>query len=219
MDRLQEKIDLSAIRTDYLQNTLSEDSVNRNPIVQFHLWLDEAIQAAIKEPTAMVLSTVGSDNRPSARVVLLKEVDDAGFTFFTNYDSRKGKQITENQNVALTFFWKELERQVRIEGNSEKIDPSESDEYFHSRPYESRLSAASSPQSEKVADREYLERLKEEIRNKYTEADLPRPENWGGFRVKPCLIEFWQGRSNRLHDRVVYELQPDGVWQISRLAP
>lgn len=219
MDRLQEKIDLSAIRTEYLQNTLSEDSVNRNPIVQFHLWLDEAIKADIKEPTAMVLSTVGSDNRPSARVVLLKGVDEAGFTFFTVYDSRKGRQIAENHNVALTFFWKELERQVRIEGEAEKIDPKESDEYFYSRPYESRLSAAASPQSEKVSGRDYLEKRKEDLRNQFSESDLPRPQNWGGYRVKPRLIEFWQGRSSRLHDRLVYELQPGGAWQISRLAP
>jgi len=219
MDCLHQKIDLSVIRTDYLQKTLTEDSVSQNPIIQFHLWLSEAINADINEPTAMILSTAGNNNRPSARVVLLKEVDESGFTFFTNYLSRKGRQIAENPYVALTFFWKELERQVRIEGEAERIDPKESDEYFHSRPYESRLSAAASPQSEKISGRDYLEKLKENLREKFSEAHLPRPENWGGYRVKPCLIEFWQGRSNRLHDRVVYELQSEGGWQINRVAP
>ncbi len=219
MDCLHQKIDLSVIRTDYLQKTLNEDSVSQNPIIQFHLWLSEAINADINEPTAMILSTAGNNNRPSARVVLLKEVDESGFTFFTNYLSRKGRQIAENHYVALTFFWKELERQVRIEGEAERIDPKESDDYFHSRPYESRLSAAASPQSEKISGRDYLEKLIENLREKFSEAHLPRPENWGGYRVKPCLIEFWQGRNNRLHDRVVYELQSEGGWQINRLAP
>lgn len=216
---MKEKMNLQAVRNDYQKGELSKQSVDKNPVHQFRMWLEEALHALVMEPTAMVLSSVGNDQRPSARVVLLKDVDEDGFVFFTNYDSKKGHQIDENPHVALTFFWKELERQVRIEGSVEKISPEASDEYFRSRPYESRLSAAASPQSRPVENRQFLELLKHDIRKKYPEQDIPRPENWGGYKVKPNLVEFWQGRRSRLHDRIVYELTPEGNWELIRIAP
>ena len=158
------------------------------------------------------------DGQPSCRVVLLKEVNDKGFVFFTHYDSHKGRQLGENSKVALAFFWKETERQVRIEGKVEKVDKQTSDEYFASRPYESRLSAAASPQSQVVESRQELEQQREAIRAKHPDGHIPRPEEWGGFVVIPNQIEFWQGRENRLHDRIVYK-RSDGGWQIVRLAP
>lgn len=216
---MSKNLHLSDIRLDYQKGVLDERSVDGDPVVQFKKWLREALDAQLPEPTAMVLATAGKDGRPSARMVLLKDLDDGGFTFYTHYESRKGRQVSENPRVALTFFWKELERQVRIEGVATKVSPEESDAYFHSRPYESRLSAAASPQSRPLSDRHYLENLKKQLREQHSEERLPRPDNWGGYRVKPVMIEFWQGRQSRLHDRIVYQLQENGEWKIERLAP
>lgn len=216
---IMEEINLSAIRNEYLKGELDEHKVHENPIVQFGKWMDEALRLEVMEPTAMILATVGKDFKPAARVVLLKKVEKDGFVFFTNYGSKKGGQIAENSHVAITFFWKELERQVRIEGKAIKTLPELSDEYFHSRPYESRLSAASSPQSQKVADRTSLEQMNQDVKNRYPGNFIPRPDNWGGYKVIPEIIEFWQGRSSRLNDRILYEHDNDGKWVISRLAP
>lgn len=214
-----EEINLSAIRNDYLKGQLDEHNVYENPLLHFGVWMDEALRSEVMEPTAMVLATVGKDFKPSARMVLLKKVEKDGFVFFTNYESKKGWQIAENGQVAITFFWKELERQVRIEGKAVKTQPELSDEYFHSRPYESRLSAASSPQSRKVADRAALEHIKQEVKNRWPGDYIPRPEHWGGYKVIPETIEFWQGRRSRLHDRILYERGDNGKWESSRLAP
>jgi pyridoxamine 5'-phosphate oxidase len=216
---MEKKLNLQAIRNDYQKGELSKQSVDKNPVHQFREWLEEALHSAVTEPTAMVLATAGKDMRPSARIVLLKGVEEDGFIFFTSYASRKGQQIEENPNVSLTLFWKELERQVRIEGIAEKISPEASDEYFRSRPYESRLSAAASPQSKPVENRQVLEQLRNDIQKKYAGVDIPRPENWGGYKVKPNLLEFWQGRYSRLHDRIVYELTANEKWKLIRLAP
>ncbi len=206
------------LRSEYLHQQLDEQSVDKNPFGQFALWMDQAVQAEILHPTAMLLATVGQYGQPSCRVVLLKEVNEKGFVFFTHYDSHKGRQLSENSKVALTFFWKETERQVRIEGKVEKVDKQTSDEYFASRPYESRLSAAASPQSRLVESRQQLEQTREAIRAKHPEGYIPRPDEWGGFVVIPDIIEFWQGRANRLHDRIVYQ-HSNGGWKIHRLAP
>jgi pyridoxamine 5'-phosphate oxidase len=214
-----EEINLSSMRSDYLKGELDEHHVDENPLVQFSQWMDEALKSEVMEPTAMVLATVGKDFKPSARTVLLKKVEKDGFVFFTNYESKKGWQIAENSQVAITFFWKELERQVRIEGKAVKTQPEISEEYFHSRPLENRLSAASSPQSRKVADRAALEHMKQEVKNRWAGDYIPRPEHWGGYKVIPETIEFWQGRSSRLNDRILYERGDDGKWMISRLAP
>lgn len=210
--------DLSAIRAEYLNGTLDEDSVQPDPVSQFRIWMDEAIDAEIVHPTAVLLATANAKGIPSLRVVLLKDVSEAGFTFFTHYDSRKGREIAENPNVALTFFWNGLERQVRIEGTSCKVSGEVSDKYFHSRPYESRLSAAASPQSERIPDRIHLRKLRDEVERQHPGDYIPRPKDWGGYLVKPHHVEFWQGRENRLHDRILYALQ-NNTWKISRLAP
>lgn len=211
--------DFSALRKEYMRGRLDEHQVETDPLVQFAVWMDQAIHSGIVEPNAMVLATCGKDMQPSARMVLLKDYGKEGFTFFTNYESRKGIQISENNKVALTFFWAELERQVRIEGEAQKINTESSDVYFDSRPLESRLSAVVSPQSKPIPDRAYLERLIEEKRKQLENTHFSRPQYWGGYTVKPHRMEFWQGRANRLHDRILYELQEDGSWKISRLAP
>jgi pyridoxamine 5'-phosphate oxidase len=216
---MNKNLNLRDIRLDYQKGALDERSVDGDPVAQFNVWLREALDAEVPEPTAMTLATAGNDGRPSARIVLLKDIDVNGFTFYTHYESRKGRQISKNPRVALTFFWKELERQVRIEGIAAKVSPEESDAYFHSRPYESRLSAAASPQSRPVKDRQYLENLKMQLRERHSDERLPRPDSWGGYRVKPVMIEFWQGRQSRMHDRIVYQLQENGEWKIERLAP
>jgi len=213
------KLNLSSIRLDYSKGELDENTVHENPMQQFGLWMEEALKSEVMEPTAMVLATVSKDSKPSARVVLLKEVEKDGFIFFTNYESKKGQQIADNSNVAITFFWKELERQVRIEGKAVKINPELSDQYFQSRPYQSRLGAAASPQSQKVDSRDVLEKAKEELKAQYPDENIPRPANWGGYKVIPEAFEFWQGRRSRLHDRVFYERENEGKWLISRLAP
>lgn len=209
---------IADIRKDYQLKSLTEAEVAKDPFAQFSVWWDEAVASAIDEVNAMALSTVSSAGKPSSRIVLLKGFNEQGFVFFTNYKSEKGRQIEQQQFVSLLFFWKELERQVRIEGVATKVTPEESDTYFHSRPVGSRLGAWASPQSQKITDRSVLEQALENVTAEYAETAIPRPPHWGGYRVIPSSIEFWQGRSSRLHDRILYK-QVDGVWQISRLAP
>ncbi|NEW85542.1 MAG: pyridoxamine 5'-phosphate oxidase [Mariniphaga sp.] len=212
------RMELADIRKDYRLEALDEKQINRNPLRQFESWLIEALEAKVNEPTAMVLATATPDGIPSARVVLLKAFSDQGMGFFTNYSSRKGAEIELNQKVALLFHWPELERQVRIEGIATKTSATASDDYFHSRPFESRLSAVISDQSQVVPDREYLEKLWEGQQFKSVENMIDRPSNWGGYLVEPYRIEFWQGRPNRLHDRILFSRKGD-KWDISRLAP
>ena len=209
---------IADIRKDYQLKSLVESEVAKDPFAQFSVWWEEAVQSAIVEVNAMALSTVSPEGKPSSRIVLLKGYTEEGFVFFTNYTSDKGKQIEQNQHVSLLFFWKELERQVRIEGTASKIATAESDAYFNSRPVGSRLGAWASPQSQKIADRAILDQELEKITAQFQEHEITRPPHWGGYRVVPTRIEFWQGRSSRLHDRILYE-QVDQQWQISRLAP
>lgn len=209
--------DLSRIRSEYLKGELRSENVLPDPVQQFAVWMDQAILSEIPEPTAMTLATVGLDGFPSARVVLLKGFDENGFVFFTNYDSRKGQEISRNHRAALVIFWKELERQVRIEGMVMKTSGKESDEYFLTRPFDSRISAIISPQSTVIPNREYLDNLKQEYLKTFT-GETKRPANWGGFLVIPEMMEFWQGRPNRLHDRIRYT-RKGGDWIIERLAP
>ncbi|HJV75610.1 MAG TPA: pyridoxamine 5'-phosphate oxidase [Noviherbaspirillum sp.] len=209
---------IADLRTEYSRASLSEADVDPNPIEQFSKWFNEAISAQVPEANAMSVATVGANGRPSSRIVLIKEFDQRGFTFFTNYSSRKGQEIIENQHAALLFFWIELERQVRIEGRVERISATENDSYFHSRPLMSRLGAIASAQSQPVANRETLEEKFAQVEKQY--GDNPeRPAHWGGYRVVPDYLEFWQGRPSRLHDRITYTLQADGSWQRQRLQP
>lgn len=209
--------DIAAIRTEYRHLTLSESEVDADPVKQFDRWWQQAINASVVEVNAMTLATASKDGVPDARIVLLKDITDEGFIFFTNYQSSKGKQLLENPQAALVFFWKELERQVRIKGKVVKASPALSDRYFASRPAGSRIGAWSSPQSQVIASREILEQNERQFKEKFGEA-IPRPEHWGGFVVLPERLEFWQGRPSRLHDRICYSKNKDG-WQISRLAP
>ncbi len=209
---------ISSIRKDYQLQSLSETDVASNPIDQFSKWWDEALISKIDEVNAMTLSTVTLQGRPSARIVLLKGFDQNGFVFFTNYESEKGQQLIQYPFASLVFFWKELERQVRIEGTCEKVSAGESDEYFHSRPPGSQLGAWASPQSQVIKDRQVLERNIEQLELRYPVGAIPRPPHWGGFRVNPDKVEFWQGRSSRLHDRILYE-KNGTAWSIVRLAP
>lgn len=210
---------LADIRKNYSRQALSEESVSQDPIDQFNAWLEEAIQAEVEEPTAMVLSTVNSDGKPSARVVLLKDVSAHGLSFFTNYDSRKGQELKDNPFASVTFFWPALERQVRIEGKVVMVAPDVSDAYFHSRPKGSQIGAWASPQSQVIQSREVIEKKDKELTTQYaTSEQIPRPPHWGGYQLQPERVEFWQGRPNRLHDRIVYE-QQDEKWLIRRLAP
>lgn len=211
--------DIASIRINYSRQALTEESVSNDPLDQFKVWLNEAILSEVLEPTALVLSTVSADGRPSARVVLLKEVSSDGFVFFTNYDSRKGQQLAERPLGAMTFFWAELERQVRVEGSIEKVAAEVSDAYFHSRPRGSQIGAWASPQSQEIQSREELEKSEAKYEQDFKGLDVvPRPQHWGGYVLKPERIEFWQGRPNRLHDRIVFE-RADGQWTRKRLAP
>jgi pyridoxamine 5'-phosphate oxidase len=206
------------LRKDYGQARLDEDDVADDPVVQFTRWFEEALKAEVNEPNAMSLATVGEDGRPTSRIVLVKQFDERGFTWYTNYASQKGKQLESMPFAALLFFWSELERQVRIEGRVERTSNDESDKYFNSRPLKSRLSAIASEQSEPIANRAALEQHYEEVARQYGEAP-PRPQHWGGFRLVPERIEFWQGRRSRFHDRIVYTRQEDGRWTRQRLQP
>lgn len=211
--------EIAAIRKDYSLRSLDINDVNPNPILQFQHWLDEAIKSEVHEPTAMNLATVSVEGRPSGRILLLKGVD-RGFVFFTNYNSRKGHDLNQNAAAAMTFFWPELERQVRVEGFMERVSAQESDEYFHSRPRMSRLGAWASSQSQPIEDRSVIEHRISELLAQYGEEEpLPRPEGWGGYRLMADRLEFWQGRPSRLHDRIAYTLQPAENWKIERLSP
>lgn len=199
--------------------TLDERNADANPIVLFKRWFDAAIASGSRLPDAMTLATASKDGKPSARMVLLKQVDDEGFVFYTNYNSQKARQLDENPWAALVLYWVQLDRQIRVEGTVERVTAAESDEYFSTRPRESQLGALASPQSEVVQSREVLERRFREFEEVYRDSEVNRPAHWGGYRLRPERIEFWQNRSGRLHDRIVYERQPDGIWVINRLAP
>jgi pyridoxamine 5'-phosphate oxidase len=209
---------IADIRKDYKLRSLSELDVAANPIDQFTTWWNEAIASNIDEVNAMTLATADANGSPSARIVLLKGISENGFEFFTNYESSKGKEMAVNNKVALVFFWKELERQIRIEGTVSKLSEAESDKYFLSRPAESRIGAWSSPQSSIIANREILDENVLQTKARFEGKEIPRPPFWGGYIVKPECIEFWQGRSSRLHDRIAYSLEND-IWSIKRLAP
>jgi pyridoxamine 5'-phosphate oxidase len=198
--------------------TLDEHSVDLNPFIQFSLWFEDMIRAGVEEPTAMFLATVGTDGKPSGRIVLLKDFNEKGFVFYSNYKSRKGREIHQNPYVALTFHWKELERQVRIIGQASKLTKKESDTYFKNRPFDSRVSAIISPQSSMIPNREFLERQRTDFLTIIKDKEIKRPLNWGGFIIKPTQFEFWQGRESRLHDRIQYRMEKNH-WIIERLAP
>jgi pyridoxamine 5'-phosphate oxidase len=213
-----EKMDsIAQLRKNYTFGQLSETEVPANPLSLFQLWFEQAIKAECPEPNSMTLATADKAGNPSARIVLLKGADETGFSFFTNYESQKGKDLAIRPQAALLFHWHELERQVRIKGIVEKVAPSESDEYFHSRPAASRIGAWASPQSAEIPNREFLEDAEKRFAQQYGDQP-PRPEHWGGYRLRPTEIEFWQGRPSRLHDRIHYQLDGSS-WRIARLAP
>ncbi len=210
---------IADIRKDYKLKSLSENDVAADPVEQFGRWWNEAVQSELEEVNAMTLATATADGRPAARIVLLKDYNEEGFVFFTNYDSHKGEEMKDNPYAALVFFWAALERQVRIEGTVEKVPAEESDAYFVSRPRGSRIGAWASPQSKVISSREVVEKNVTAMERQFGEGDIPRPQHWGGYRVKPVLIEFWQGRPSRLHDRILYTADDAGKWKIERLAP
>lgn len=215
---MTERSDLAAIRQDYSRHSLSPEDCLDDPLAQFSRWLDEAIASRVNEPTAMNVATVGEDGRPSARLVLLKGIEQGRFVFYTNYESRKGRQLAARPFAALTLFWPELERQVRIEGRVERVAPEVSDAYFASRPYQSRIGAWASAQSQELdSPRTLLARAAKYAATYIT--GVPRPPHWGGYGVAPDRIEFWQGRPSRMHDRVLYVLDAQGRWVKSRLYP
>lgn len=209
---------LSQIRKDYSSKSLDIKDINTNPIEQFRSWMAEAIDSEVPEVNAMCLSTLGLDGYPNGRIVLLKEVDQ-GFVFFTNYASEKGREIASSPRASLTFFWPQLERQVRISGDLSKVSGAESDAYFHSRPKGSQIGAWASPQSTIIANREELTSRQQAFEEKFATEPLTRPTHWGGYRLTPIRMEFWQGRPSRLHDRISYQMNPDHSWKIDRLAP
>ena len=210
-------MNLASLRQEYMRAGLSESDADRDPMRQFERWFEDALRAKLPLPNAMTLATVARDGAPAARVVLLKGVERGGFVFYTNYRSRKGRELDERAQACLVFMWSELERQVRITGRVEKVDAADSDAYFVTRPVGSRLSAWASEQSEKVSSRAVLEKAMAEAKARYGDSP-PRPTHWGGYRVTPAQIEFWQGRADRLHDRLLYT-RAAGNWKIERLAP
>ena len=210
---------LADIRREYASRALDENDAHADPIQQFTIWFDEALKSQLIDVNAMTLATASAKGEPSARTVLLKGADEHGFVFYTNYDSAKGRDLAANPRASLLFFWSELERQVRINGSVTKTTRAESDQYFHSRPVDSQIGAAISNQSQPIADRSQLEQRYAELAAQYKDSIVPLPANWGGYRVRPDAIEFWQGRKSRLHDRLLYTRQADGSWKRSRLAP
>lgn len=211
--------DLASLRKEYTKAALDGKSVLPDPVSQFNKWFDEAVNAQIPEPNAMNLATVNEMGRPASRMVLLKGVENNKFVFYTNYQSRKGKELDTNPACSLTFFWPELERQVRIEGVASRIDEKRSESYFQTRPRTSQIGAWASPQSSFIADRSLLEERAKQLEEKFKgQTVLPKPIQWGGYEIDPLMIEFWQGRPSRLHDRILYT-KDDGVWRINRLAP
>lgn len=209
---------INTLRHDFSRQTLSEKDVNPNPILQFEKWFKEAVDAQVNEPNAMTVCTATKDGKPSARILLLRNFNKNGFVYYTNYHSRKGKELAQNPHCALLFFWPELERQVRIEGSIEKQTPEESDMYFNTRPRTSKIGAWSSEQSAVIANREVLDKEYELFSAKFPDEQVPRPPHWGGYVVKPVSIEFWQGRTSRMHDRILYS-QINGLWKTERLSP
>ena len=209
---------LEEIRRDYLKGSLDKEHLLTDPVAQFNNWFEDALNADIPDANAMTLATADAYGKPSARIILLKGFDINGFRFFTNFSSRKGAHLEVNNSAALLFFWSQLERQVRIEGTVQPVPEEEARAYFDERPYESRISALSSPQSQPIPDREYLVKNVDENIRKFDKDNVPKPWDWGGYRLVPDYFEFWQGRPNRLHDRFRYTLV-DGVWKINRLAP
>ena len=210
---------IADLRKEYKMQTLLESDIESNPFTQFAKWWDDAVKSEIDEVNAMTLATADANAMPSARIVLLKEFSEKGFVFFTNYDSHKGGELEKNPNACLVFFWKELERQVRIVGTVKKVSATESDEYFSSRPEGSRIGAWASSQSSVIVSREVIEKNSSTYQQEFMNGNIPRPPHWGGYIVMPRVIEFWQGRPNRLHDRIQYTLEENGVWKIERLAP
>lgn len=210
---------IADIRTDYQLASLDESVVGSDPFSFFRRWFDEALAAAVTEVNAMTLATSDAQGRPHARIVLLKGIEEGGFVFYTNYNSHKGRDLSESPYAALVFFWPELQRQVRIEGAVKKISPDASDAYFQSRPAGSRIGAWASPQSAEIANRSFIESKEEEYASRFADGFIPRPEHWGGYVVVPEHIEFWQGRSSRLHDRIAFSLDESGSWRKFRLAP
>jgi pyridoxamine 5'-phosphate oxidase len=202
-----------------IEKSLDEEHVDPNPIDLFRRWFSDALASGSRLPDAMTLATATKDGKPSARMVLLKQVDEQGFVFYTNYRSKKAQELDENPRAALVLYWVQLDRQVRVEGRVERTSATESDEYFATRPRESQLGALASPQSDVIKSRDVLEKRYAELDQVYKERPVDRPENWGGYRLKPDLVEFWQNRAGRLHDRILYRRQADGSWTISRLAP
>jgi pyridoxamine 5'-phosphate oxidase len=203
----------------YNEDSIDETTVDRDPLTLFQRWLDEAKATGMRLPEAVTLATATAEGKPSARLVLLKQADKDGLVFFTNYQSRKARELDSNPQAALVFYWSQLERQVRVEGKVERTSAEESDVYFKTRPRESQIGAAASPQSEVIASREALQEKADTLEKLYEGREVDRPEHWGGYRLRPERIEFWKGRPGRLHDRILYELQTDGSWTIKRLAP
>jgi pyridoxamine 5'-phosphate oxidase len=212
-------VKIDEVRKDYRLFNLREEDLDPDPIRQFHVWFDQAVLSEVPEVNAMALATATPEGRPSVRIVLLRGIDDRGFTFFTNYESRKACELESNPYASVVFFWQGMERQVRIEGQVERVSAEESDRYFHGRPASSRIGAWASPQSQVISSREVLEAQVRELEIQFPDGSIPRPPNWGGYRLVPDSIEFWQGRPSRLHDRLRYTRQAQGGWLVERLAP